>query len=35
MELVPHNPAERVYPATGDYIHAMEVRGAERLLFVA
>jgi 2-iminobutanoate/2-iminopropanoate deaminase len=35
MELVPHNPAEGVYPATGDYIHAMEVRGAERLLFVA
>jgi len=24
-----------VYPATGDYAHAMEVRGAERLLFVA
>ena|SRR5258706_13482059 len=35
MELVPHNPAEGVYPATGDYIHAMEVRGAERLLFIA
>jgi 2-iminobutanoate/2-iminopropanoate deaminase len=35
MELVPRNPAEGVYPATGDYVHAMEVRGAERLLFVA
>ncbi|WP_030677234.1 RidA family protein [Streptomyces sp. NRRL B-1347] len=35
MELVPHNPAEGVYAATDDYVHAMEVRGAERLLFVA
>ncbi|WP_245577198.1 RidA family protein [Paractinoplanes globisporus] len=24
-----------MYPATDDYAHAMEVRGAERLLFVA
>jgi 2-iminobutanoate/2-iminopropanoate deaminase len=35
MEMIPRNPTERVYPATGDYVHAMEVRGAERLLFVA
>lgn len=35
MQLVPHNPTEGVYPATGDYVHAMEVRGAERLVFVA
>ncbi len=35
MHLVPHSPTEGVYPATGDYVHAMEVRGAERLLFVA
>lgn len=35
MELVPHNPADGIYPATDDYVHAMEVRGAERLLFVA
>jgi 2-iminobutanoate/2-iminopropanoate deaminase len=35
MQLVPHNPTEGVYPATRDYVHAMEVRGAERLLFVA
>ncbi len=32
--LVPHNPAEDVYPAD-DYIHAMEVRKADRLLFVS
>jgi 2-iminobutanoate/2-iminopropanoate deaminase len=35
MELVPHNPADGVYAATDDYVHAMEVRGAARLLFVA
>ncbi|TDC46689.1 RidA family protein [Jiangella ureilytica] len=35
MELVPHNPADGVYPATGDYVHAMEVREPGRLLFVA
>ena len=35
MELVPHNPTDGVYRATDDYVHAMEVRGAERLLFVA
>ncbi|MFH8370593.1 RidA family protein [Streptomyces sp. NPDC018031] len=35
MELKPHNPTEGVYPATDDYVHAMEVRGADRLLFVA
>jgi 2-iminobutanoate/2-iminopropanoate deaminase len=35
MELVPRNPTEGVYPASEDYVHAMEVRGAGRLLFVA
>jgi 2-iminobutanoate/2-iminopropanoate deaminase len=35
MELIPHSPTVGVYPATDDYAHAMEVRGAERLLFVA
>lgn len=35
MQLIPHSPTEGVYPATGDYAHAMEVRGAQRLLFVA
>jgi 2-iminobutanoate/2-iminopropanoate deaminase len=35
MELVPRNPTEGVYPATRDYVHAMEVRAADRLLFVA
>jgi enamine deaminase RidA (YjgF/YER057c/UK114 family) len=35
METVPHNPTEGIYPATGDYVHALEVRGASRLLFVS
>jgi 2-iminobutanoate/2-iminopropanoate deaminase len=35
VELVPRNPTGGVYPASADYVHAMEVRGAGRLLFVA
>lgn len=35
MQLTPHSPVDGIYPATGDYVHALEVRGAERLLFVA
>ena len=35
MQLLPHSPSDGVYPATDDYVHAMEVRGAQRLLFVA
>ncbi len=35
MELVAHSPTVGVDPATDDYVHAMEVRGAQRLLFLA
>jgi enamine deaminase RidA (YjgF/YER057c/UK114 family) len=35
MELITHSPTVGVYAATDDYVHAMEVRGAHRLLFVA
>jgi 2-iminobutanoate/2-iminopropanoate deaminase len=35
MELLTHNPAEGVYAATADYAHALEVRGASRVLFVS
>jgi 2-iminobutanoate/2-iminopropanoate deaminase len=35
MQLQSRSPSDGVYPATADYAHAMEVRGAERLLFVA
>lgn len=35
MEQIVHNPAKGIYAATDDYVHAMEVVGAKRLLFVA
>ena len=35
MQTVIHNPTEGIYPAVGDYVHALEVRGTGRLLFVA
>jgi enamine deaminase RidA (YjgF/YER057c/UK114 family) len=35
MEQIVHNPTKGVYAATDDYVHAMEVVGAKRLLFVA
>src|SRR5688572_18044960 len=35
MELIPHNPTQGVYATGGDWVHAMEVRGAERLLFLS
>jgi 2-iminobutanoate/2-iminopropanoate deaminase len=31
METVPHSPTEGVYPASDDNVHALEVRGAQRL----
>jgi enamine deaminase RidA (YjgF/YER057c/UK114 family) len=35
MELIPRNSAEGIYAATPDYVHALEVQGAARLLFVS
>jgi 2-iminobutanoate/2-iminopropanoate deaminase len=35
MELIPHNPNEGVYSTGGDWVHALEVRGVGRLLFVS
>jgi 2-iminobutanoate/2-iminopropanoate deaminase len=35
VEIIDRNPSDGVYAATDDYVHAVEVRGAERLLFVA
>lgn len=35
METIVRNPASGIYPATEDYVHALEVRGAEHLLFVS
>jgi 2-iminobutanoate/2-iminopropanoate deaminase len=35
MELIPHNPTEDIYSTGGDWVHAMEVCGAERMLFIS
>jgi len=35
MQQIPHNPNEGVYATGGDWIHGLEVRGAERMLFVS
>jgi len=35
MKLISHNPTDGVYSTGGDWVHAMELRGAERLLFVS
>lgn len=35
MKTVTHNPTRGIYPATTDYVHALEVRDFERILFVS
>jgi enamine deaminase RidA (YjgF/YER057c/UK114 family) len=35
MKTVIHNPTSGIYAATPDYVHALEVRNPERMLFVA
>ncbi|MEE1610114.1 RidA family protein [Microvirga sp. CF3016] len=35
MELTVRNPKDGIYPATDDYVHALEVAGAQRLLFIS
>lgn len=35
METIVRNPSAGIYSATADYVHALEVRAAERLLFVS
>ena len=35
METIVHNPGHGIYPAVGDYVHALEVRAAGRFLYVA
>ncbi|MDP9844442.1 RidA family protein [Streptosporangium lutulentum] len=34
-EIITHDPATGVYATTDDYVHAVEVRNAQRLLFVS
>jgi 2-iminobutanoate/2-iminopropanoate deaminase len=35
VEAITRNPSDGIYPAVSDYVHAVEVHGIERLLFVA
>jgi enamine deaminase RidA (YjgF/YER057c/UK114 family) len=35
MDAVIHNPGEGIYPATPDYVHAIEVRKPNRLVYVS
>ncbi len=35
MKTIVRNPVTGIYPATADYIHALEVQNAGRLLFVS
>jgi len=35
MQMIVRNPTQGIYPATSDYVHAMEVRNPARLLYVA
>ena len=35
MKMIPRNPRQGIYPATPDYVHAMEVTGAARFLFIS
>ena len=35
MRMTPRSPDQGVYPATDDYVHAMEVRNPARFLFVS
>lgn len=35
METIRHNPADGIYAATPDYIHAIEVRNPSRLVYVS
>jgi 2-iminobutanoate/2-iminopropanoate deaminase len=35
VQTVPHSPIDGVYTPTGSYMHALEVRQAERFLFVS
>lgn len=35
METIVRDPTSGIYPSSDDYVHALEVRAAERLLFVS
>ncbi|MBV9836278.1 MAG: RidA family protein [Alphaproteobacteria bacterium] len=35
MQITPRNPSNGIYAATPDYVHAVEVSGVQRFLFVS
>ena len=35
MQMIVRNPTQGIYPATSDYVHAVEVRDPARFLYVA
>ena len=35
MKVTPINPSDGIYPATGDYLHALEVREVKRMLYIS
>src|SRR5690349_14084831 len=35
MKMIVRNPTQGIYPASSDYVHAMEVQEPKRFLFVA
>lgn len=35
VEMIAHDPTDGVYPTDGDWVHGIEVRGAQRTLYVS
>jgi 2-iminobutanoate/2-iminopropanoate deaminase len=35
MQLTVRNPKDGIYPASVDYVHALQVAGARRFLFIS
>jgi enamine deaminase RidA (YjgF/YER057c/UK114 family) len=35
MQMIVRNPTQGIYPASSDYVHAMEVREPKRFLYIA
>ena len=35
MKLIPRNPKDGIYPATADYMHGLEVKNAQRILYIS
>lgn len=35
MQRIVHNPDERIYPATPDYVHALEIHDPQRIVYLS